>query len=63
MLRFKTTGTAGPRNDFQKVTVGVVEIDTHCIVPMIDGVRLLMERVGPERKALALDARKNIIEL
>lgn len=62
MLRIEPAAAVGTRDHFQDMAVRVVEIHAAAIVPVIDALRITVERIGPERDLAGSDSRQDFVE-
>jgi len=63
VLRLHAGATVGACDDFQQVAVGILEIDTAPVVPMVDLVWPAFMRIGPEIELSLLDPREDLVKL
>ena len=63
MLGLTPARPVGSGNCFDQVSVGIVEVDTSAVVPVVDLSELLAKRIGPIAEAARPNALEDGIEL
>jgi hypothetical protein len=63
MLGVRSAAAVRPGDDFEKMSVGIVEIDAATVVPSVDLARLPMEGIGPIANAAFAQTIDDAVEL